>query len=646
MQIRRLVALAIAAAGAVLAAGCGGGGGSPGDIRPSSPPDAPVTNPNSFLLFPNPQVQADGSLQTDTAAYTNAYYGAIDPNNERSTFEKWKAVNRFDSGTGEQVTVVFGDTRDLGYGRRMTGRRNPDGTVAFFVENYLVTAAAGYTYNSLSLDASVVRDPKWFLGINAIEFSPGPNGGPSFPKWYNFNPVTGQRNTLVDLDGRGDKAMPGPCITCHGGRGDALPPLQAGGKQPFNLVQNSASQARGDVQGHLHAFEADTFDFSTKPGFTRDEQEAAIKKLNTWVLCTYPLAAPSAHPEDACRRQANVSEWQGTAAAEIKAAYGGDGLPSPKFADTYVPQSWVTAGQSTLYREVIVTSCRACHTMRGSGGNSDIDFTNYDKFVTYAERIKSHVFERGNMPLAKIVFEAFWGSANRPKLLADFLLQQGINVRDSTGQIRQPGFPVALVGPDRVTRPGATVLSGTTSLYASGYEWTIVSGPAGATLSNATAPQATLNAAADGTYVIQLVTSNGAAKSAPAQLKVVVDSTLPYAPTAVRFADIKAMLQTTGCTACHSPTGTLPRPPLFYTNEDRNGDGIAGDAADDAWFYTEVRGRVNFTDIVASPILRKPSGNHHGGLLQPGFDTSAPAGSPLRARYDLVLNWILAGAPQ
>jgi hypothetical protein len=100
------------------------------------------------------------------------------------------------------------------------------------------------------------------------------------------------------------------------------------------------------------------------------------------------------------------------------------------------------------------------------------------------------------------------------------------------------------------------------------------------------------------------------------------------------------------CTNCHSPTGQLPRPPVFYTNEDRNGDGTVGDATDDLWFYNEVRSRINFTELAASPLLRKPSGNHHGGNKLAGFDADAAPGSAARVNYDLFLNWILNGAPQ
>ncbi len=650
MHSRRTASRALALlAGSLLVAACGGGG-APGDVNPrgEGPPPPTVTGaPNSFLLFPNPQVQADGSVQTNTEAYPKAYYEALDPNVQRDTLDKWKQVNGFGSGTGEEILVIFGDKRDLGYGRRMYARRNPNGNLAFYVENYLVSPGVDYAYSPLNLDAAILQDRNWIVGVNAIEFAPGPNGGAAFPRWYNFNGITGVRNTFVDLDNRGEKAMPGPCISCHGGRGDALTPNAANGKPLFNLVRNSTSQARGDVTGRLHPFEADAFDFSpSRAGFTRAEQEAKIKKINSWILCTYPLPAPSAFPEDQCRPVASPSEWQGTAAQLIKSFYGGDGLPSATFVDNYVPPSWEVAGQSTLYRNVVAPACRTCHNMRGTGGNSDIDFTTFEKFAAYADRIKVHVFERGNMPLAKIVYDAFWGTPGRADTLARFLEARGYTIaRDATGAPVQPGRPVANPGPDRVVPPGATALSATQSLYAASYAWTLVSGPAGATLTGATTATPTFNATAEGTYVVNLVASNGTTSSAAAPLRIVVKSGTK-APGTIRFADIKAAIQGSTCTNCHSPTGTLPRPPVYYTNEDRNGDGIAGDATDDAWFYAEIRSRVNMTDLVASALLRKPSGNHHGGNLIPKFDTTQAPGAPERELYDLFLNWILAGAPQ
>jgi hypothetical protein len=166
--------------------------------------------------------------------------------------------------------------------------------------------------------------------------------------------------------------------------------------------------------------------------------------------------------------------------------------------------------------------------------------------------------------------------------------------------------------------------------------------PASATLDSPNSANPIFNASVNGTYLLRLVARNDGIESAPAQIRLVVNNLLLPLPAAIRFSDIKAAVQTIGCTACHAPGGP---PPFFFATVDRNGDG-AIDATDDEWFYAEVRGRVNFKDLVASPLLRKPSGNHHAGGLRPGFDTTAAPGQAARANYDLFLNWILSGAPR
>ena len=261
------------------------------------------------------------------------------------------------------------------------------------------------------------------------------------------------------------------------------------------------------------------------------------------------------------------------------------------------------------------------------------------------------MIDRGNMPLAKIVADRFFASS-AAQTLATFLHDQGLVARDATGAVLRPGRPVAEPGPDRVIRQGATRLSATGSLFASAYAWSIVSGPngttpaTGATLTDAGTAQPTFTATQDGTYVLSLVASRATAQGEPKLVMLVVDNGLSPAPSAIRFADIKATMQGADlCTTCHSATGNPPLPPVHFANEDRNGDGVV-DAIDDAWFYAEVRSRINFTDIDDSPLLRKPSGNHHAGATVLGFDTRALPGQPVRAKYDLFLNWILAGAPQ
>ncbi len=578
--------------------------------------------PDGFLVFPNPLVQPDGSFQTLSTAYAQAYYAAIDPTSAKDTLDKWKAANGFGSGTGTEVMVVFGDTRDLGYGRRMTARQNANGTIAVMVENFLVESNAGYTYTTLNLDAAVARDTRWHIATNAIEFSPGPAGGASFVKFFTFDPATGVRSLTANMDGRGPKAMPGPCATCHGGRADPLTPPDASGRQLFALVSNTTTSTRADIRAHMHPLEVDTFDFPASGPFTRANQEAELKTLNRIVLCTYPLTAPSAAPEDACRPAVNPNgnEWAGTAAAIIKNAYGGTGLPSATFSDTYLPASWFAGGQTSLYQGAVVPACRSCHIVRGTVTQSDIEFDVLAAFQGYADRVKALVVDRGNMPLAKLVYDRFHASSG-PELMATFLGSQGINARDASGAPLRPGRPVADPGPNRAMPPGATALSAANSLFSSTYQWSIVSGAAGVALASPNSVQTTFTAATPGTYVVQLVASNGGAQSAPALLTIVVTNALPIAPAAIRFPDISAAMRR--CRRLRRRRLSRERRGgADRVREHRSQRQWRNRCHRYAWLYTEVRGLINFTEIAASPLLRKPSGQHHNGGMRPSFDTS------------------------
>jgi hypothetical protein len=632
----------------LLLVGCGGGTGSSGTSAANNPANQEgPEGPSSFLLFPNPQVQSDATLQVNSTAYATAYYQAIDPTNTRATLAGFKSVNGFGTG-GNEVSIIIGDQRDLGYGRKMTGRMNADGTIAFVVENYLV----GYgPYSPFSLEAAIKDESRWHIGTNGIEFSPGPSGGVKFVKFYTFDPITGARLLAGNLDGQGDKAMPTICISCHGGRGDALTPTGLFPKLTF-----SQSGARGDISGQTHAFEPASFDFSNISGFTRAALEANIKELNKMVLCTYVRpTTETAGAFDACRRTANANEYQGTAAAHIKHMYGGNDLPnaSAEATDSYLPGDWGTAGQSSLYANTVTNACRVCHSLRGNANQSDINLESFTKFDLYADRIKAHVIDRGNMPLVKLVYDKYWTTPSMNGTMATFLAGKGYG-----NAAAKPGRPVADPGPDRVIKSNTTTLSGTMSLYSSTYQWRVTSG--NATLTNANTATPTFTAAGgDDSYSVQLVTSNGSTLSAPQTLIIAVKAALPWDPEAVSFNNanpanqIRTVLQQTGagtgdCMTCHLSTASPMVPPVFYNDFDRAGNGVAAgtDATNRNWFYTEVRARINYTDIVASPLLRKPSGNHHNGGARIGFDTTKAPGHVDRTDYDKFVAWILRGAPE
>jgi hypothetical protein len=172
----------------------------------------------------------------------------------------------------------------------------------------------------------------------------------------------------------------------------------------------------------------------------------------------------------------------------------------------------------------------------------------------------------------------------------------------------------------------------------------------------------TFTPGADGTYVVQLVVSKNGVQSDPSQMTIVVNSSITDPATITFTNTIKNILQTTGagtsnCTLdCHTTKSTsinvAAKAPVAYNNVDRNSDGLV-DGTDDIWLYTDIKGRINVDDVGDSPLLLKPSGHHHGGAMLPGFGDAANKksaeklmpGDPLRANYDLFLNWILNGAP-
>jgi len=400
----------------------------------------------------------------------------------------------------------------------------------------------------------------------------------------------------------------------------------------------------------LHGMNVGSFGYSTQAGFTRVDQEAKLKTFNQWILCTYPLAGAAAGAEDTCRVSAGANEWQGTgpgtASDVIKAWYGGNGMPMTTFSDNppYVPSGW--SGNPSLYTDVVAPFCRTCHIVRGTANQSDIDFTTLTKFQGYADRIKAHVFDRGTMPLALIVYDDFWNSG-APTQLANFInpslatLTPPQTATDSSGAALRPGRPIANPGPDRMVRTSVpAILTGENSLFASSWRWDLISGSG--TIGDPSAMITSFTASSAGVATVRLTVRNGSVSDSKL-VTITADNTFPD-PSTLRFANVKDVLEnvvhkgSVKCIACHVTPLVTPTPPILYNVFDRNGSGGPTDATDDAWFLKELSGRVNLTEIDASPLLRKPSGNHHSG--NDPLDLNTAAG--LR-NYSILYNWILGG---
>lgn len=596
----------------------------------------------------------------DTAAWTQAYYAAIDPMNERTTLSAWMTKNGFDAG--EDVHVIFRDTKDLGYGRDMHARRNANGCIAIYVRNFAVNLVDGMPYNTLNLTAAVQNDSNHHFGTNAIEFSDldGNCDGadPMFAKFFTFkaypaNPSADEtRLDKIDLDHRGAKQMPGPCILCHGG---SAYPLLADGTFPSAALPGDTAPALriGDVNARMQPLEVDTFEFTDLLGYSRANQEPQLHELNKMVYETFNSAV------------IGPGEWSGDFIREVvNGWYNGDVTDdnNATFTASFIPAGWTydpndnnpPAAAEDLFLKVVKPYCFACHSKRGTplgsnvnAGNNgkDLDFSTYEKFISYAPVIEDYVYVRGMMPLSRLTFDKFWES-EAPEILATHI--PGFSHGNPDGSINQPGAPVANPGLSRTTNTPVT-LSAASSLFANHYSWSITSSPGSSnpSLSDSNTIRPTFTTDLDGIYVIQLVVSNGAISSLPATLTLTVNNSLPPAFDNIRFTDIRAILQNADtiptpatspdCMACHVEAGAAaPATPVpgiaVYYSDDGSPEGIHD-------LYLRVRNRINFDKPELSPLLLKPSGNHHYGGLRTGFDLAGD-----HSNYDLFLNWIMNGA--
>jgi len=198
----------------------------------------------------------------------------------------------------------------------------------------------------------------------------------------------------------------------------------------------------------------------------------------------------------------------------------------------------------------------------------------------------------------------------------------------------------------------AVKLSGADSINAVSYRWRITSANfANATLANPNTVRPTFTPNIDGIFKVELIVNDGSTDSAPTTQTLVSAAANPD-PNLIRWQDIRNILQNTGgitpatpCTGCHFVASGNFGPPVFYDDYDRVGDGNPTSAANIHQFYLDIRARLNFTDVEASYLLRRPSGHHHPGGLLTGFDVDNQIGGN-RVHYDTILNWVANGAPE
>ncbi len=723
-----------------------------GDPVPGTSDTACLNQSN--LNLPLSRIDFDG--------HGEAYYEAIDPpstiapNGTRNTLQSWAEQNGFDFVNENPnfncseaslikygrcgVNVKFRDTKDLGYGRDMYLRREDRcnnalndaqatcsesdvvmTSLAVYVKNFQVDAIPGLQYSALNYESLVQNDLQWHFGSNAIEFSTYPygnneplDGSPEddgldtlFTKFYTFDadqdnftaPET--RLNSVDLDSRGSRSMPTPCISCHGGKTKPLLP-------DGTLAPPYPSGLKGDTEAKLQAIEIDSLGFPNPGDAIPAEQEEGLAFINQAIYDSYIVSCEqnddgnndglADNDLDCKTNPSNVStqgKWNPTGSMEwLAGSYSGvdanGKFNSSSYDNSFVPSDWKpnlstgspAAGADTLFLEVVKPNCLVCHGKRGNdnqlsgSSNGSINFENYSSFINHAEQIEDYVYEKGVMPLGILNFDQFWDniSPNKPALLASYL--PSFNRSNADGSVIQPGKPVASIAAPKETRLAPMKLSASGSAFTTEFAWTILNRPVNSAstslITDSDTAWPTFTPDVEGSYEIQLVATNsseGQVTSDTTSTSINVSESitsnnvdLRSTPSEMRFdPHIKNILQGlnnqnlggTRCAACHSSIGTsassVRQIPIHFTDTQLEGRDL----------YLESIQKVNFADPLLSLLLRRPSGNQHPGGCLPGFDiyegdeTERTDNIPNcdgieddQRNYDQILTWILQGAPK
>lgn len=364
-------------------------------------------DPNTFLTMLERFVPEDDVSET-------AYYAAIDPAGKKTTYADWLVETGFINNVGEysttgaftdhaDVAVTHQNVADLGFIRRVRIRCEPTceepTDIYSVIENYPTFDDAAARTNRL---ASVTME--WTSAAD------GSRPSRNFVTFYAYK-GNDDRNELSgdpfqpDLDGRGQKAIPGLCNTCHGGA-------------PRTLTSAGTYRANGNTGGLFLPMDLDNFAFDPNPArhLSRAEQEAEYKKMNQVVLKTRLSKMVFDEVAGFNRLEAGHELIEGW--------YGGPGMPNATFDGEFVPAGWLEPlappEAEELYLKAVAPACRACHAQQ----KRELDFGTYDGFMVFEDAHKELVLSiecgldddgSGNdnqsvMPLAKETYEIFWAT--------------------------------------------------------------------------------------------------------------------------------------------------------------------------------------------------------------------------------------------
>jgi len=293
------------------------------------------------------------------APETTQYYNEI---SAPLTFAAWYA-QYFPGTAATYADARYYNAGDLGFGRGMHCREEPDFTACYVVNHGLGAAAPA----ELSVQDAVAGTR--VLPTVAMVYDFTRNNLANDVTFYAYDPA-GNRLRAVALDSGGEKYIPQLCLACHGG--------------DYDDINNEVAQA------NFLPWDIDSFRFSPAAGFTRADQLEQFRVLNAYVYNSFPDA----------KITSLIEGWYGG----VNAVYS----PSAVYDDSYIPAAYDTNNTDRqLYTEVVKPYCRGCHMAQGF----DLEDPSQLNSAFNA------VFVERAMPHAQLTAHRFWSSP-APAILA------------------------------------------------------------------------------------------------------------------------------------------------------------------------------------------------------------------------------------
>ena len=350
----------------------------------------------------------NGPLANDVSSLRRK--GSSSKNQHRNPGRQ-RVLKSVQEGSGEEeASAIYFNHGDLGFGRNMhmTRRGKLKKNLAFYVTNYR------------SLEDAIDRnDP---IATVAMEYSFGSKEGKDRDRYIQFFAfgADGNRIESADLDGRGEKDLPGLCVTCHGGNLGSIVP------------------EGGDIGARFLPFDLNAFDYSeSNENYTRAAQESAFKTMNLALLDAYPTVAvteliqgwyasstPSLPSQRRMNRQGKRNPGSKSTRARTQSSAGihaqsesiedaimvSEGSPILNRTtqnSEFVPVGW-RGDHEELYTKIVAPYCRGCHMTRVFL----IDWNTYEEFaaVGTTTKIKHRVCQENEdtMPNAKATYQNMW----------------------------------------------------------------------------------------------------------------------------------------------------------------------------------------------------------------------------------------------